>query len=131
MKVTKKTRLLAAVPIAQTSDGKVKVVSIKDGGQSAEFIYGHDWVARGEGFSMGASLENWWINSLDVADGETVLADMIPEVTADGKTLTVKPLPDGEHADPGTYPNAALRIHVGKEDASETLRLPIRFVVND
>ena len=42
MKVTKKTRLLAAMPIAQSQDGTVKVFSFKDNGNPAEFTYGHN-----------------------------------------------------------------------------------------
>ena len=42
MKVTKKTMLLARTPLAQTPDGQVKVMSARDGGQSATFNYDHE-----------------------------------------------------------------------------------------
>ena len=40
-------------------DGTVKVMSLEDGGESSEFTFGHDWIARGEGFSMESSTERW------------------------------------------------------------------------
>ena len=130
-----KVELLEAVPapepgpIAETSDGTVKVMSLEDGGQSDEFTFGHDWIARGEGFSMEASPERWWISSLEVKNGETVLADMVPAVAEGGTKLTVSPT-EASEPPAGTYPDAALLIHLMRDGATETLTLPIRFVVN-
>ena len=63
-------------------------------------------------------------------NGETVLADMIPAVAESGTKLTASPAPASEPP-AGTYPDAALLIHLTKDDATETLTLPIRFVVNE
>lgn len=117
------------VPIAETSDGTVKVMSLEDGGQSAEFTFGHDWIARGKGFSMEASTEHWWISSLEVKNGETDLADMIPAVSENGTKLTASPT-EASEPPAGTYPDAALLIHLTKNGATETLALPINLVVN-
>ena len=117
-------------PIAQTSDGQVKVMSVTDGGQSETFTFGDEWSAAGEGFRNRVA--GWYV--------ELALLRPTPEVepidvgclaTSD-TALTVTTSPEAAPA-AGDYPNATLDIGFAHDDAgelvAESLTIPIHLVV--
>ena len=128
MKVTKKTRLLAPVPIAQSQDGTVKVFSVKDGGQSEILNFAHEWTMRGSGFQRGGTPSGLYVDNVSVFAGEYAANFNSMEIT----DKTVK-LSDAqvELIPAGSYPNARLEIALcdAQSGEIETVRIPINLIV--
>ena len=135
MNVTKKTRLLAAVPIAQTSDGVAKVYSLKEDGQAATFRLGHDWIARTAGIFDSPVPEGKYGIS-----GAFLMYDGIDEhkLTVDygaasgsGSDYSKLRLHGevGGGISTGTYPDAKLLICVEGNDNFEDLVIPVNLIV--
>ena len=135
MKVTKKTRLLAAVPIDQTEDGETAVMSFKDNGQSSPFYWGHDWKMKGKGLSIDGLPGHWSMTSmtLQLTPDATEGYGLMPEDFADDmKSGTLKPTPMTATPPEGTYPNAVVVINLMQPEEPirvDGLELPINLVV--
>ena len=122
-------------PIAQTSDGLVKVMSVADDETGDTFTYGDTWRARGDGFTGTAP--GWGVNMAFILldpDEEPVALDFDVRSAAEIK-LDSKP---ERPVAPGDYPDAKLMIefcHPKAEDpdaqVSETLVMPIHIVSNE
>ena len=117
-------------PIAQTSDGQVKVMSVTDGGQSETFTFGDEWTAAGEGFRNSEA--GWYVELAllrPTPEGNPV--NVVYDVAGD-TALTVTGSPEDAPA-AGDYPNAVLEIGMARDDAgelvSEALTIPIHLVV--
>ena len=123
-------------PIAETSDGLVKVMSVADDETGDTFTYGDTWSVRGEGFTGTAP--GWAVNmafvQLEPEAEDPVVLDFdvrgAAEIKLDSKA---------EHpVAAGDYPDAKLLIefcHPDGEDpetqVSETLEMPIHIVSNE
>ena len=118
-------RVVDPVPLAQTSDGKCKVMSFKDGDSATDFTYGHDWTLEGSGLYGDGAPEGEW--AFDYATFHVGAEDLVyrqGEFEHDGSSATLTPLPD-QHITPGTYENVAFKHIVTRDGATETLTLTI------
>ena len=118
-------------PIAQTSDGQVKVMSVTDGGQSETFTFGDAWAAAGEGFRNSEA--GWYVELAllrPTPDGNPV--NVVYDVASDAALTVTGSTEDAPAA--GDYPNAVLEIGMARDDAgelvTEALTIPIHLVVN-
>ena len=129
MKVTKKTRLLAAVPIARTSDGKCKVMTFKDGASKTEFKLGNTWTGTGKGFyNFGTAPEGEWAkDEIGMLIGENYLS-FEPTIAADHQSFTLEEPSSGE-LPVGTYENVKLVFHVTRDGATEDLEIPLAKLI--
>ena len=112
-------------PIDQTDDGKLKVMTLTDNGQSESFDIDHVWTATGSGFEG-----NGW----DVTSSRIELTpggDICPvDTNKRSATELGFQLPDGgDRPAAGTYPNARLLVGVVSDTESDTMTLPINLVV--
>ena len=116
-------------PIAQTSDGSIKVYSAKDGGQSETFTYGHDWKLGGSGFNGtdgGFSI----VQALILPEGRASSGEtLLRTASADGTELTLSKDGTAGEIEPGTYPDAVILLMTMKDAESEGLEIPIKLVV--
>ena len=117
-------RVVDPVPLAQTSDGKCKVMSFKDGDSATDFTFGHDWTLEGSGLYGDGAPEGEW--AFDYATFHVGAEDLSFQGTfnEDGSSATLAPLPD-QHITPGTYENVAFKYIVTRDGATETLTLTI------
>ena len=131
MKVTKKTRLLARVPIAQTSDGTIKVFAATDNGQSERFTYGHPWTLVGSGFYGGYPEGRFSIEHAYIVfgEGEDARRDFTFVVNEEETVLTLNKRVDVDPIPEGTYPNAKIEISVSDNVRREYLDIPVKLVV--
>ena len=119
-------------PIAESSDGVVKVMSVSDAETGDTFTYGDDWTLVGEGFT--GSEPGWFaeVEFLNLGDGSEPIALELGATSATQLTVT-----GHEELAPaaGTYPDAAIEIGIarydGEELVSETLNVPIHLVVGE
>ena len=122
-------------PIAQTSDGLVKVMSLADDETGDTFTYGDTWRARGEGFVGTAP--GWAVNMAFIQlepETEAIALDFDVRGAAEIKLDDKPEYPVA----PGDYPNAKLMVEFCHPDAedpdeqvSETLVMPIHIVSNE
>ena len=117
-------RVVDPVPLAQTSDGKCKIMSFKDGDSATDFTYGHDWTLEGSGLYGDGAPEGEW--AFDYATFHVGAEDLTyrGNFEGDGTSSTLTPLPD-QHITPGTYENVAFKHIVTRDGATETLTLTI------
>jgi len=116
-------------PLAQTSDGKCKVMTFKDseGGSSTDFTLGHQWELRGSGlFDPQHVPEGEWsgTDAFITVDGNE--AGLTLEHSEDGTVATV--IENGD-IPPGTYQNVPFSYPVRRGGLSETLTLTIPTLV--
>ena len=118
-------------PIAQTSDGQVKVMSVTDGGQSETFTFGNAWAAAGEGFRDSEA--GWYVELAllrPTPDGNPV--NVVYDVASDTALTVPGSTEDAPAA--GDYPNAVLEIGMARDDAgelvTEALSIPIHLIVS-
>ena len=115
-------------PIAETSDGKCRVMSFKDGDSAAEFTLGHPWKIGGVGLYGENAPEGEWALSQATAEVDGTTVEFTVTFSGDGAEATF-----GSHMfDPsaGTYENVALRYPVTRGGETETLEINIpRLVV--
>ena len=116
-------------PIAQTSDGEVKVMALS-GGEGGSYSFGDTWVAQGEGFRDSES--GWFVELgmlLPTPQSEPVNLDC-HVASATELDITAS---EGAEVAAGDYPNAAIQIgmahYVEGELESETLAIPIPLTV--
>ena len=118
-------------PIAETSDGQVKVMSVTDGGQSETFTFGNEWAAAGEGF-VGSEAQ-WFAELASVRTMPEADAVMASCQAIDANTLKIE-CDAGDAPAAGDYPDATLEIGMAHYDSgelvTETLTVPIHLVVN-
>ena len=116
-------------PLAQTSDGKCKVTSFKDGDSATEFTFGNEWTLTGQGFYDDNAPEGEWSFSEASIRVGAEQATFICNVGMDGTSVTLTRNPEfGIYA--GEYENVALEYTVFRGMESETLTLTIpRLVV--
>ena len=132
MKVEKKTRLLAAVPIVQSSDGQVKVTSVTNEGHTEYLTFGEKWTMRGSGLVPG--IDEGIRGVPDVAvdcPGDTGSNPHFLALShsADGKSLELTPHPQYTPPPSGTYEQAKLSMMTIKDDEQEVLEIPIKLIV--
>ena len=134
MKITKKTRLLAREPIDQTPDGQVKIMTAKDGGQSATFTLGHEWKIGGINMFDGSHRPegiDWVLSEVGIQLGEAGFHILGATYAADGTLITVDSGDTPHPPAPGTYDNAYICImaqKVGEVDPIG-LEIPAKIVV--
>ena len=114
-------------PIAQSSDGKVKVMAMS-GGEGGAFSPGEDWTLEGEGL-WGEFVEGspWILSGPEVSAGGASYPATFGAMTGGTAVVTAEAGPE----EAGTY-DAELRINLSNVDpeaASETLVVPFRLVV--
>ena len=133
MKITKKTVLLAREPIAQTSDGTVKVMTATDNGQSETFTYGHLWKLGGSGFYTGYPEGRFSLDSADIAfgDGEDAKRRLSIEVNLQQTEMELGKIEDTDPIPAGTYPNAKIEVSVTDNVRREWLVIPVKLVVEE
>ena len=128
-------RMLAAPqpePIAQTSDGSVKIMTATDGGQSGTFTFGHEWKLGGSGLSASSPAGGRFaIDSAKVVygDGEFDYSALEFESSADKTVMTLRKMPDGMEIPAGTYPDAKIRLSAFNGTTAEYLEVPVNLVV--
>ncbi len=114
---------------AQTSDGKCKVMSFKDGDSATDFTYGHDWTLEGSGlYGDGAPDGEWMLDDfyVSVDDQDISLAGNFSD---EGGRVEVSPL-GGSAPAAGVYENVTLQFTASRGGIYETLTLTIpRLVV--
>jgi len=119
-------------PIDQTPDGKVKVYSATDDGQSETFTYGHTWLVNGAGMFVGLEENGWRIQDVKAVANESHEPELSWTTSADGKTLTLTKNGSAMPVPAGSYPGAKIKVTLAKDAAgSETyaLQIPINLVV--
>jgi len=121
------------VPIAQLSDGEVKVYTLSDGGQSESFTAGNEWAMTAEGLFRTAGEGHKWhvtdcgVIDIVIDDGSESLGGTLT-TAADGKSATFV-TGDASHLSPGSYP-AKLNFIFGDDgDDSDGFTIPITLRV--
>jgi hypothetical protein len=116
------------VPIAQSSDGKVKVMSAAGGGEGGAFTPDEDWTLEGEGlWGEFAEGRTWILSGPEVSAGGASYPATFGELAGGVAKVTLEHAPE----EPGEYA-AELSFsltNIDPEVDSETLRVPIRLVV--
>ena len=122
-------RVVDPVPLAQTSDGKCKIMSFKDGDSATDFTFGHDWTLGGEGlYDSGAPEGEWNLGAVSVHIG-TQYATFQCQFSG-GTSVTLTPHPESVIS-AGTYENVELEYTIVRVEDSEILTLTIpRLTVN-
>ena len=118
-------RVVDPVPLAQTSDGKCKVMTFKDtaGGSSTDFTLGHEWDLRGSGlFDQEHVPEGEWYGSDAYITVDGNEAGLTVEHSEDGTVATI--IENGD-IPPGTYQNVPFSYPVRRGSETETLTLTI------
>ena len=122
------------VPIAQSSDGEVKIFSLTDGGQSESFDASHTWDMSCEGFFHEAGEgHRWRVGAVDIlgieVGGEERRINLTVNTAADGRSATLVGADTGD-LPPGTYENAILDINITDETNNDNMQIPIKLVVS-
>ena len=122
------------VPIAQSSDGEVKIFSLTDGGQSETFDASHTWNMSCEGFFHEAGEgHRWRVGAVDIlgieVGGEERRINLTVNTAADGRSATLVGADTGD-LPPGTYENAILDINITDETNNDNMQIPIKLVVS-
>ena len=117
-------RVVDPVPLAQTSDGKCKVMSFKDGDSATDFTYGHDWTLEGSGlYGDGAPEGEWELGGFTMSvDGQDIT--LAASFAEGGGSAGLTPLGSDAPA-PGIYDNVVVRFTATRDGATETLTLTI------
>ena len=117
-------------PIAQSSDGVVKVMSAADAETGDTFTWGDEWTLRGEGFEGSAAGWEVAFGVMTLDAGEDPIS--LDVSTESATEVSASALP-GSEVEAGTYPNAVLKLTIERRDGddpvSETLNIPIHLVV--
>ena len=118
----------APEPIAQSSDGKVKVMSATGGGEGGAFTPDGDWTLGGEGlWGEFAEGRTWILSAPEVSAGGASYPATFGELAGGVAKVTLDHAPE----EPGEYA-AELSFsltNVDPEVDSETLRVPFTLVV--
>ena len=121
-------RVLDPEPIAQSSDGKVKVMSATGGGEGGAFTPDGDWTLGGEGlWGEFAEGRTWILSAPEVSAGGASYPATFGELAGGVAKVTLDHAPE----EPGEYA-AELSFsltNVDPEVDSETLRVPFTLVV--
>ena len=122
------------VPIAQSSDGEVKIFSLTDGGQSESFDASHTWDMTCEGFfHESGEGHRWRGGAVDIlgieVGGEERRINLTVNTAADGRSATLVGADTGD-LPPGTYENAILDINITDETNNDNMQIPIKLVVS-
>ena len=116
------------VPIAQSSDGKVKVMSASGGGEGGAFTPDEDWTLAGEGlWGEFADGRTWILSAPEVSAGGTSYPATFGELAGGVAKVTLDHAPE----EPGEYAAELIfsLTNIDPEVDSETLSVPIRLVV--
>ena len=115
------------MPIAESEDGLVKVMSLTDDGQSETFTTTDAWTMTGEGlFTETAEGRKWHIDTVEVRGNGVAQTMTVTDVSEDGRTATIECLAVDINA--GTYTDMTLEVNIrtdGESDEYETLVIPI------
>ena len=117
-------------PLAQTSDGKCKIMSMDDEGSHTDFLYGSAWNVNGTGIygDRAAPGGEWEIArcSVSVDGSDYTLAGNFNE---DGTHGEISPL-GGDTPARGTYHDVVLSLVASRGTESETLTITLpTFIV--
>ena len=117
-------------PLAQTSDGKCKIMSMDDEGSHPDFLYGSAWNVNGTGIygDRAAPGGEWEIArcSVSVDGSDYTLAGNFNE---DGTHGEISPL-GGDTPARGTYHDVVLSLVATRGTESETLTITLpTFIV--
>ena len=127
-KVTVKAAATPPTPIAQSSDGKVKVMSATGGGEGGAFTPDDDWTLTGDGlWGEFAEGRTWILSGPEVSAGGASYPATFGELAGGVAKVTLEHAPE----EPGEYA-AELSFsltNIDPEVDSETLSVPIRLVV--
>ena len=120
------------VPIWESSDGLVKVMSVSDPETGDTFTWGNSWNVLGEGFT--GTEPGWFVEvvMLRPAPGaESVLLDGIAKSATE---VELVPAYETELA-PGEYPDATITFGIAHESdeglVTEAAEIPVRLVVGE
>ena len=120
-------------PIAQTSDGLVKVYSAADAATGDTFTWGDEWNVVGEGFTGTAP--GWFVESAIVGRTPGDAAECFLDCSAPSAERVDIHARDGERPEAGDYPNATLTLCISRERdgdlVTEELVVPIHLVVGE
>ena len=104
------------VPIAQTQDGRVKVMSLKDGASAAEFTLGHTWAVAGSGVEHVGVVEEddvWYLEEVKMQVGDAEV-EFTGTLDGHGGTTIAPRAGSADGVEPGTYENVTLVYQVAK-----------------
>ena len=120
------------VPIWESSDGLVKVMSVSDPETGDTFTWGNSWNVLGEGFT--GTEPGWFVEvaMLHPAPGaDSVVLDYIAKSATE---VELSPAAEAELA-PGEYPNATIIFGIAHESdeglVTEAAEIPVRLVVGE
>ena len=117
------------MPLAQTSDGKCKIMSMDDEGSHTDFLYGNTWNVNGTGLygDRAAPSGEWEITNCSVSvDGADYT--LVGNFDEDGTHGEISPL--GEAPATGTYHDVVLSLVASRGTESETLTVTLpTFIV--
>ena len=116
------------VPIAQSSDGKVKVMSATGGGEGGAFTPDGDWTLGGEGlWGEFAEGRTWILSGPEVSAGGASYPATFGELAGGVAKVTLEHAPE----EPGEYAAELIfsLTNIDPEVDSETLRVPFTLVV--
>ena len=116
-------------PIAESSDGVVKVMSIADSETGDTFTCGNDWIIQGE--NLKDSAPGWRVEAVHLvtASGANPIGVVIDSTSATECVVHVDPV---DKPEVGDYPNAVLMLDMSNTESgsliAETLELPIHMI---
>ncbi len=116
-------------PIAVSSDGVVKVMSITDSETGDTFTCGNDWIIQGE--NLKDSVPGWRVEAVHLvtASGANPIGVVIDSTSATECVVHVDPV---DKPEVGDYPNAVLMLDMSNTESgsliAETLELPIHMI---
>ena len=120
----------APVPIWESSDGLVKVLSVADGETGDTLTWGNAWSVLGEGFT--GTEPGWFVEIVMIRPAPGVDPVML---NFEARSATEVRLTPGSEAEleAGDYPNAELTFGIAHESAeglvNETAEIPVHLVV--
>ena len=124
------------VPIAETPDGQVKIMSATDGGQSETFTFGHEWKIGGVNMFDGAHRPadiDWTLSEVGIQLDEAGYHILGATYAADGTLITVDSSEASTTPEPGTYDDAQICSMAQKTGEVDPigLNIPIKLVVEE
>ena len=115
-------------PIAQSSDGKVKVMSAVGGGEGGAFTPDEGWTLEGEGlYGVPTEGSPWILSGPEVSAGGASYPAAFSAMTGVSAVVTMEHAP-GEAGEYDAELSFSLT-NIDPEVDSETLTIPIRLVV--
>ena len=119
------------VPIWESSDGLVKVLSVADGETGDTLTWGNAWSVQGEGFT--GTEPGWFVEIAQLRTAPGADPVMLDIETRSATEVRLTPGTEAE-LEAGDYPNAELTFGIAHESAeglvNETAEIPVHLVVS-